>query len=78
MPMSEAPGPVTVTVETKVDSETAARYYQLYHDTFSALQVKAVARQLLHEDEFFDEMATPGCTSTSRGTTTARRSASRR
>ena len=58
-PMSEAPGPVTVTVETEVDAETAARYYALYHETFSALQVKAVARQLLHEQEFLEEMHDP-------------------
>jgi hypothetical protein len=54
--MSEAPGAVTVTVETEVDRETAAKYYTLYHETFSTLQVKAVARQLLHEHEFMEEM----------------------
>ncbi|MET0525492.1 MAG: hypothetical protein ABWZ91_11860 [Nocardioides sp.] len=57
--MSEAPQRVTVTVETEVDDDTAARYYKLYHDTFSALQVKAVARQLRHEDEFMEEMHDP-------------------
>jgi len=57
--MSEAPRGVSVTVETEVDAETAARYYELYHQTFSALQVKAVARQLLHEHEFFEEMLDP-------------------
>jgi hypothetical protein len=57
--MTDRPQPVTVTVEKEVDDETAARYYKLYHDTFSALQVKAVARQLLHEEEFFEEMSDP-------------------
>ena len=28
--MSEAPSPLTVTVEREVDPETAARYYKLY------------------------------------------------
>ena len=38
---------------------TAARYYELYRETFSALQVKAVARQLLHQHEFLEEMTDP-------------------
>ena len=50
---------VEVTVETAVDPETALSYYQLYRDTFSALATKAVARQLLHEHEFLEEMLDP-------------------
>jgi hypothetical protein len=51
--------PLRITVETDLDAETAARYYELYLDTFGDLQTKAVARQLLHEHEFLDEMHDP-------------------
>jgi hypothetical protein len=47
---------VAITVETKIDDATAARYYELYQATFGELETRAVARQLLHEDEFFEEM----------------------
>jgi hypothetical protein len=50
---------VEITVETAVDRETALSYYQLYRDTFGALATKAVARQLLHEHEFLEEMLDP-------------------
>lgn len=50
---------VPITVETDVDRETAARYYRLYRQTFGALETRAVARQLLHEDEFMEEMRDP-------------------
>ncbi|HTW14983.1 MAG TPA: hypothetical protein VMF51_07630 [Nocardioides sp.] len=50
------PEAITITVATSVDHETAARYYQLYRDTFSELATRAVARQLLHEEEFMEEM----------------------
>ncbi|MCW2852426.1 MAG: hypothetical protein JWM84_2090, partial [Nocardioides sp.] len=50
---------VEITVESAVDPETAMSYYQLYRDTFSALATKAVARQLLHEHEFLEEMHDP-------------------
>ncbi len=45
-----------VTVEAAVDQETAHRFYKLYVETFGDLATKAVARQLLHEDEFMAEM----------------------
>ena len=48
-----------ITVETKVDDETATRYYKLYRETFGALETRAVARQLLHEEEFMEEMRDP-------------------
>jgi hypothetical protein len=51
--------PVKITVETDLDEETSARYYALYVDTFGDLQSKAVARQLLHEHEFLEEMHDP-------------------
>lgn len=50
---------VEITVETDVDPETALSYYELYRDTFGALETKAVARQLLHEHEFLEEMHDP-------------------
>lgn len=46
----------TITVETAVDEATARRFYALYVETFRGLAVKAVARQLLHEHEFMEEM----------------------
>ncbi|MGZ4445934.1 MAG: hypothetical protein ACXVWZ_10395 [Nocardioides sp.] len=48
---------VRITVEKEVGPETAARYHALYRDTFGDLETRAVARQLLHEDEFHAEMA---------------------
>ena len=50
---------IRVTMETDVAPETAARYYQLYRDTFGDLETRAVARQLLHESEFLEEMHDP-------------------
>jgi len=50
---------VEITVETDVDPETALSYYELYRDTFGALETKAVARQLLHKHEFLEEMHDP-------------------
>ncbi len=50
------PAGVEVTIETEVDRETAEIYYALYRETFGELEVSAVARQLLHRDEFFAEM----------------------
>ena len=46
----------SLTVEHAIDEETARRFYRLYLDTFGELAVKAVARQLLHEHEFMEEM----------------------
>jgi hypothetical protein len=39
-----------------VDTDTAQRFWKLYVATFGDLAVKAVARQLLHEHEFMEEM----------------------
>jgi hypothetical protein len=47
---------LTVTIESTVDEATARRFYALYVQTFGSLAVKAVARQLLHEHEFMEEM----------------------
>lgn len=48
-----------VTVQTLVDGADAERFFQLYNDAFRDLRTRAVARQVLHRDEFFDQMADP-------------------
>lgn len=53
------PEHITVTMEKEVDYVTARRYYQLYRQTFGPMETKAVARQLLHESEFIEEMLDP-------------------
>ena len=50
---------VRVTIETVVDEETATVFYDLYRHAFGDLEKRAVARQLLHRDEFFEEMRDP-------------------
>jgi hypothetical protein len=50
---------IRITVETEVDDATALEYYRLYRDTFGELETLAVARQLLHEHEFVEEMSDP-------------------
>ncbi len=57
--MTAPAGTVEVTVEAAVDAETAETYYALYRETFGELETRAVARQLLHRDEFLDEMQDP-------------------
>lgn len=54
--MSTARPELHVTVEAKVDEPTAESFYELYVDTFGDLATKAVARQVLHEHEFREEM----------------------
>ena len=48
-----------VTVEAAVALDTARRFWKLYIDTFGEMSVRAVARQVLHEDEFMAEMLDP-------------------
>ena len=50
---------IRVTKEKELDYVTARRYYELYRDTFGAMETRAVARQLLHESEFIEEMLDP-------------------
>ena len=50
---------IRVTMEKEVDYVTAKRYYHLYRETFGELETSAVARQLLHESEFLEEMLDP-------------------
>src|SRR3954469_18405846 len=49
----------TFTVEHRVDEPTAQRFFKLYLDTFGELAFRAVARQVLHEHEFMEEMVDP-------------------
>jgi pyruvoyl-dependent arginine decarboxylase len=48
-----------VTVETRVDAVTARNYYRLYRESFSGIESLAVARHMLHESEFLEEMLDP-------------------
>jgi hypothetical protein len=48
-----------VTIERTIDEETARRFYALYVDTFGEMAIQAVARQVLHEHEFMEEMLDP-------------------
>lgn len=50
---------VEITVETALDEATTAAYWELYRQTFAELETRAVARQVLHEHEFRDEMRDP-------------------
>lgn len=50
---------IRVTIEKEIDYVTARRYYELYRETFGPMETKAVARQLLHESEFIEEMLNP-------------------
>lgn len=50
---------VEVTVEAALDQTTAETYYALYRETFGELETQAVARQLLHREEFLEEMHDP-------------------
>lgn len=45
-----------ITLEAAIPEETARSFWRLYLDTFGDLATKAVARQVLHEDEFMEEM----------------------
>lgn len=56
---AEAQAPIRITVEAEVDEATAQTYYLLYRDTFGELETAAVARQLLHREEFLEEMHDP-------------------
>lgn len=47
---------ISVTVEKEVDYMTARSFWKLYRETFGGLETEAVARQVLHESEFLEEM----------------------
>ncbi|HEY5981218.1 MAG TPA: hypothetical protein VIT41_16460 [Microlunatus sp.] len=48
-----------VTIETAIDDEHAEGFYRLYLDAFEPLRTRAAARQVLHRDEFLDDMRDP-------------------
>ena len=50
---------VRVSVETELEPALAETFYDLYRKAFGALETKAVARQLLHREEFLEEMHDP-------------------
>jgi pyruvoyl-dependent arginine decarboxylase (PvlArgDC) len=58
-PAPERGGVVRVSLEKEVDYATAKRFYELYVATFRDLDTLAAGRQLLHEEEFLQEMLDP-------------------
>ncbi|GAB6984248.1 hypothetical protein [Nocardioides pyridinolyticus] len=48
-----------VSVETELDPALAETFHSLYREAFGALEARAVARQLLHREEFLEEMHDP-------------------
>ena len=51
--------PLEVTIETTIGGEHAEDFYRLYLDAFAPLRTKAAARQVLHRDEFMEDMQDP-------------------
>ena len=52
-------GGVRITVEPTIEGSDVERFYGLYLEAFGALRTMAVARHVLHEDEFREEMVNP-------------------
>jgi len=52
-------GTITIGVERDLADDVAERFHRLYAETFGPMAVRAVARQVLHRDEFFEEMRNP-------------------
>jgi hypothetical protein len=52
-------GRQSVTLLSELDEPTARLFWELYVAAFGPLRTRAAARQVLHEDEFFEEMADP-------------------
>lgn len=50
---------VTITVQSTIAEEEIEKFYGLYLDAFGPLRVLAVARHVLHEEEFREEMVDP-------------------
>ncbi|WP_345499895.1 hypothetical protein [Nocardia callitridis] len=48
-----------MTIETKIPDEHIDMFYRLYEREFGALRTKAIARQVLHAEEFREEMVDP-------------------
>ena len=47
---------VNITIETAIDLQHTELFYELYLKAFGELRTRAAARQVLHRNEFFDEM----------------------
>jgi hypothetical protein len=52
-------GGTRITVQSTIEGEDVDRFYGLYLDAFGPLRTLAVARHVLHEDEFREEMVDP-------------------
>lgn len=55
----ERTGRFAVSALTALDEATARPFWDLYLASFGPLRTRAAARQVLHEDEFFQEMVDP-------------------
>jgi pyruvoyl-dependent arginine decarboxylase len=58
-PTPVVPKHIRVTDEKELDYVAARRFYDLYRQSFGPMATQAVARQLLHESEFIEEMLDP-------------------
>jgi hypothetical protein len=58
-PRRASHGDTRITVETRIDPWHAEMFWELYLTAFGPLRSRAVARQVLHHDEFIAEMADP-------------------
>ena len=52
-------GSLAITVEPVISGADVEHFYGLYLEAFAPLRTMAVARHVLHEDEFLDEMVNP-------------------
>jgi hypothetical protein len=48
-----------ITVEKTIEGDQLEDFYRLYLDAFAPLRIRAAARQVLHRQEFVEEMADP-------------------
>jgi hypothetical protein len=51
--------PTRITVESSIPAEHAEMFFALYLEAFAPVRSRAVARQILHRDEFLAEMTDP-------------------
>ena len=50
---------ITIDVERALDPDVVDRFHDLYVETFEPMATRAVARQVLHREEFVEEMSDP-------------------
>ncbi|GAB2641039.1 hypothetical protein ACWDYH_25455 [Nocardia goodfellowii] len=48
-----------VTIETEIPAEQIEQFHKLYEDAFGPMRTRAIARQVLHPEEFQAEMVDP-------------------